>query len=517
MERQYGFKVTETMVTTLETKAMQTVGEYLKKERQARDLSVREISQATKISQCYLEFLERDEYGKLPQGPYIKGYISSYARLINVDVEQALKLYETKQQTQKYSAAIRLEKGSLRTTKRLTAEERKQANNQPGKMAVAGHLKGWPTKIASVLFKAIGNVLKSLGQALEGIATICKAVILWSIKTYANLLSTKTHLPTQPSEHDEHQLETDAAVQTFKKQSILLPILQWLLNPRRWLIGCAAGIITAILILAGFGFYHLFIYQTYPPLPYDFLKQLDQPVNQTVLPDVVDPRFSQKVPKETVPELGQTSAKQAPSPAETVTARSPKDAPMENDNIEKNNSKGSSSEQAEESINGALPVLPQKAAKTTSSKSAPIEKPSESEALRSSLLAKLRSVSDPSNAPRPLSTSPSTTGSVRIVKASTCQKITGRMPTNVGNIFPWSTPQVYVWSLISAEKIPTVIHHVYYLNGEKISDVTLNVGSYHWRTWSRKRILDKDLKGSWRVDITTATGQVLRTLFFEIY
>lgn len=489
---------------------MQTVGEYLKKERQARDLSVREISQATKISQCYLEFLERDEYGKLPQGPYIKGYISSYARMINVDVERALKLYETKQQTPKNSAEIGLEQRSLRTTKRLTAEEHKQTSDQPGNMAAAvtGHLKGWPIKIAGVFFKAIGNVFKSLRQVLGGIAAICKAMILWSIKTYANVLSTKTHLPTQPSEHDEYQSEADAAVRTRKKQSILLPILQWLRNPRRWLVGCAVGIITAILILAGFGFYHLFIYKKYPPLPDDTLKQPDQSVNQTVLPDDVDPRFSQKGPKEIVPELGQTSAKQAPSSAETMTTQSSKDALMEDDNISK---------PAEKSIQGALPISPQKAAKTTPSKSASMEKPSISKAPRPSLPAKPHSVSAPSNAPSPLSTSPSATGSVRIIKASTCQKITGRMPTNVSNTFPWSTPQVYVWSLISAEKIPTVIHHVYYLNDEKISDVTLNVGSYHWRTWSRKRILDEDLKGSWRVDITTAEGQVLRTLFFEIY
>jgi cytoskeletal protein RodZ len=499
----------ETIVTTLETKTMQTVGEYLKKERQARDLSVREISQATKISQCYLEFLERDEYGKLPQGPYIKGYISSYARMINVDVERALKLYETKQQTPKNSAAIGLEKRSLHTTKRLTAEERKQTSDQPGKTAAVavGHLKGWSTKIAGMLFKAIGNVLKSLRQVLEGISAICKAMILWSIKTYTSVLSTKTHLPTQPSEYAGYQSKTDAAVRTRKKQSTLLPILQWLRNPRRWLVGCAVGIIIAILILAGFGFYHLFIYKKYPPLPYDALKQPDQPVNQTVLPDDVDPRFSQKGPKEIVPELGRTSAKKALSSAETVTTRSSKDALMEDDNISK---------PAEESIHGALPIFPQKAAKTTSSKSASMEKPSVNKAPRPSLPAKPHS-SAPSNAPHTLSTSPSATGSVRIIKASICQKITGRMPTNVDNTFPWSTPQVYVWSLISAEKIPTVIHHVYYLNGEKVSDVTLNVGSYHWRTWSRKRILDKDLKGSWRVDITTAKGQVLRTLFFEIY
>jgi hypothetical protein len=492
---------------------MQTVGEYLKKERQARDLSVREISQATKISQYYLEFLERDEYCKLPQGPYIKGYISSYARLINVDVEQALKLYEIKQQTQKNSAAIHLEKRSLRTTKGLTAEEHEQASDQSDKMT-AGHLKGRPTKIASVFFKAMGNLLKILEQALRKSATSYKAVILWSTKTYANLLSAKTHPPSQPLEHDQYPLEKDAAVRTSKIQSILLPIVQWLLSPGRWLVGCTAGIAIAILVLAGFGFYHLFIYQKYPPMSYDFLKQLDQPVNQTVLPDVVDHSFSQKAPKEIISKVGQISANKVPPPAETVMTRPFKDAPIKEDNIAKSNSHGGSLESVEEPIHG---VLPQKDAKTISSKSASTQKQSVNETPHPSFPAKPGSVSDSSSVFRASSSFPSTTGEVRIVKASICQKVTGRMPVDVNSIFPWSIPQVYVWSLISAEKIPTTIHHVYYLNDEKISDVTLNVDSYHWRTWSRKRILDKDLKGSWRVDITTAEGQILRKLFFEIY
>ena len=91
-----------------------------------------------------------------------------------------------------------------------------------------------------------------------------------------------------------------------------------------------------------------------------------------------------------------------------------------------------------------------------------------------------------------------------------------RMPAGAHNSFPWSIPRVYVWSLIKAGKYPAKIRHIYYFGKQKISDVALNVRSFSWRTWSYQTISDKRYKGSWRVDIATADGQVLRRLHFEV-
>ena len=71
---------------------METVGDYLKKEREAKNISLRKVSHLTKISEFYLDCLENDDYEKLPQGPYIKGYISSYATLIGGNAEEALQI-----------------------------------------------------------------------------------------------------------------------------------------------------------------------------------------------------------------------------------------------------------------------------------------------------------------------------------------------------------------------------------------------------------------------------------------
>ena len=56
---------------------MQTVGNYLKSGREAKKISLSEISRTTKISKRYLDCLEQDDFEKMPGTPYIKGYITS--------------------------------------------------------------------------------------------------------------------------------------------------------------------------------------------------------------------------------------------------------------------------------------------------------------------------------------------------------------------------------------------------------------------------------------------------------
>ena len=74
---------------------MQTVGSYLKSSREAKNISLTDISHHTKISKWYLDCLEKDELNNIPGGPYIKGYISSYATFIGIDEDEALKRYDS--------------------------------------------------------------------------------------------------------------------------------------------------------------------------------------------------------------------------------------------------------------------------------------------------------------------------------------------------------------------------------------------------------------------------------------
>jgi len=74
---------------------MQTVGNYLKSGREAKNISLSEVARTTKISKWYLDCLEQDDFDKMPGGPYIKGYISSYAAYIGLQEDEVLKCYDS--------------------------------------------------------------------------------------------------------------------------------------------------------------------------------------------------------------------------------------------------------------------------------------------------------------------------------------------------------------------------------------------------------------------------------------
>ncbi len=76
---------------------MQTIGNCLKNGREARNIGLSEVARSTKISQWYLDCLEKDEFDKIPGGPYIKGYIASYASFIGIEEDEILKRYDSLQ------------------------------------------------------------------------------------------------------------------------------------------------------------------------------------------------------------------------------------------------------------------------------------------------------------------------------------------------------------------------------------------------------------------------------------
>jgi len=154
------------------------------------------------------------------------------------------------------------------------------------------------------------------------------------------------------------------------------------------------------------------------------------------------------------------------------------------------------------------------AAEMSSETSLPAEKPA-SEGITAGKEISAQSRQRPISA----SLSPESTSAFvnpNVLKATICADIKDRMPAGAGNSFPWSTHRVYVWSLVKAKHLPSKIRHIYYFKGQKISDLALNVRSSYWRTWSYKTISNRRYKGAWRVDIASAEGQVLRSLYFEV-
>ena len=74
---------------------MQTFGNYLKKQRDEKKITLKEVALLTNITERYLDFIEKDDYEKVPEGPFIRGYISSYATAIGIDAHETLDRFDS--------------------------------------------------------------------------------------------------------------------------------------------------------------------------------------------------------------------------------------------------------------------------------------------------------------------------------------------------------------------------------------------------------------------------------------
>jgi cytoskeleton protein RodZ len=70
--------------------AMTGFGEYLRREREMRGVSLEEISAATKISIRFLQAIENEELAKLPGGIFTRSFVRTYARYLGLDEDRVL-------------------------------------------------------------------------------------------------------------------------------------------------------------------------------------------------------------------------------------------------------------------------------------------------------------------------------------------------------------------------------------------------------------------------------------------
>ena len=74
-------------------KADLTFGEELRRERLIREVSLDEISAATKISVRLLTALEKSDVGKLPAPVFTRGFIRAYSRHLGLDPDEMVNAY----------------------------------------------------------------------------------------------------------------------------------------------------------------------------------------------------------------------------------------------------------------------------------------------------------------------------------------------------------------------------------------------------------------------------------------
>ncbi|MGB7847790.1 MAG: helix-turn-helix transcriptional regulator [Candidatus Acidiferrum sp.] len=72
----------------------------MKRERELREVTLEEITSATRIGARYLEALENEDWAKLPGGVFNRGFVRSVARYLGLDEEALLSEYDLAHGTQ---------------------------------------------------------------------------------------------------------------------------------------------------------------------------------------------------------------------------------------------------------------------------------------------------------------------------------------------------------------------------------------------------------------------------------
>jgi cytoskeleton protein RodZ len=73
---------------------IESLGKYLKKERETKKISLREISKNIKVREQFLKAVEEDRHDLLPSPTYVKGFLAGYARYVGLDPNEVILRYE---------------------------------------------------------------------------------------------------------------------------------------------------------------------------------------------------------------------------------------------------------------------------------------------------------------------------------------------------------------------------------------------------------------------------------------
>ncbi len=71
----------------------ESFGTWLRRQREVREIDLREIADSSKVSMSYLRALEEDRFDVLPAPVFAKGFLRQYARYVGLDPEETVNFY----------------------------------------------------------------------------------------------------------------------------------------------------------------------------------------------------------------------------------------------------------------------------------------------------------------------------------------------------------------------------------------------------------------------------------------
>ena len=409
---------------------MQTFGDFLKGQREARNISLKEVAHSTNVTERYLDFIEKDDFEKVPKGPYIRGYISLYAAAIGINAHEVLDRFDSQCQKRNKAEDIQQE-----ISKRKIRESPLILLLNKGKwLLLCSAMLGLLIFVISHFSSEDGNKSLVLGNVQgpesKGLQTA------HTIKSEDNIPPLTINAYSKSSSGPK-RLQKDMENRD-NESARNFPSLGNGPNPQAKEFSKSAG------------------------LPSLLLDQQEE-------------RSKQTSDEQEVAGHSQNSSKIGNVPATTL----------------------SDSELTQESADLIV--------------------------LKTGVNAKLQKIPEPSKPimevtsdERRAKESLDHEKNIEVVETAVCADVKHRKPFGKDDSFKWSTDRVYIWNSIKCDSHLSSIRHIYYFAGKKVSDIVLDIRSPIWKTWSYKSIADKSFIGPWRVDITTADGELLKRVHFEI-
>jgi len=84
----------------------ESLGQYLRRERESRQISLQELSRTTRISLPFLKALEEDNLDFFSQNEFIPGFLRLYARHLGLDGQEVLQRYECQSEIHRQKKAF---------------------------------------------------------------------------------------------------------------------------------------------------------------------------------------------------------------------------------------------------------------------------------------------------------------------------------------------------------------------------------------------------------------------------
>jgi cytoskeleton protein RodZ len=136
--------------------------EFLKRARESKRITLEKMAKDSRLNLEYLYALEQGDYHVLPAQAYVRIYLRSAAKYLQIDPDEVVRLYEKEVSGQKESE-------KKRTTRGLTALYRQSKMKPIGALAVLFIL------FIILSFLRTGNKLKKVEPVSKGVSPIAAA------------------------------------------------------------------------------------------------------------------------------------------------------------------------------------------------------------------------------------------------------------------------------------------------------------------------------------------------------